>query len=30
VADPTASELADRARAGDARALARLLSLVEN
>jgi GTPase len=30
VADTTASELADRARAGDARALARLLSLVEN
>jgi len=30
VAGPTASELADRARAGDARALARLLSLVEN
>ena len=30
MADTTASELADRARAGDARALARLLSLVEN
>jgi len=30
VADTIASELADRARAGDARALARLLSLVEN
>jgi len=30
VADTAASELADRARAGDARALAQLLSLVEN
>jgi LAO/AO transport system kinase len=30
VADTVTSELADRARAGDARALARLLSLVEN
>ncbi len=30
MADITTSELADRARAGDARALARLLSLVEN